>query len=89
MRLPGIRLRHSASGDSIDRLPSVGHQRWADLALGQERCRSADLLYDRSPASGAGIGSRDNLRGPTKLLPLVDSVLMTPAARWRSSGGRR
>jgi len=24
---------------------------------------------------------------PTQLLPLVDAVLMTPAARWRSGGG--
>lgn len=59
-----------------------------DVGPDQQRRRWADLVDSRSTTDELDTRLRDALREPTQLLPLVGSVLMTPAAQWRAFGGR-
>ncbi|ROO62180.1 hypothetical protein EDC02_4151 [Micromonospora sp. Llam0] len=88
MRWLRMRPRQPPNGDSSDRLPSGYHRSGADITLGQKRCRTADPIDAEKADGKVHAETRDALREPTQLLPLMDSVLMTPAARWRAFGGR-
>lgn len=88
MRWLRMRPRQPPNSDFSDRLPSGYYRIGIDLTFDQKRCQGA-VPIDAEQAEGkVRSRSRDALREPTQLLPLMDSVLMTRAARWRAAGGR-